>query len=369
MRPAARLEGVGLSIIRRMNVGAPVGAVSLGLGEPSWPLPEAAVRALGRTDGACAYGPNEGLQDLRDAVAGLYGVSKASVMIGAGSQGVLFSLFQAWSEPGRAVLVPDPGFVAYPTLARLAGAVPVTYPLGTGGRLDAAALIAALKEHPEAAMAIVNHPGNPCGGGADPGDLARVADACRDAGVILVSDEVYGELYLGARPTRLVDVSDYGVSVSSVSKAWGAPGLRVGWAVGDPGILEPARLIHNYMTTAAARPCQEAALALIADSATVLPAARLALRKRWDALASALASGLGMTASIPAGAFYFWLSLPPAFADDPLPFCLRLRDEAEVIVVPGLAFGRLGNDYVRLSFAGEPGTIAEGVRRLAPFWR
>jgi len=166
LTPAARMDGVGLSLIRRMNKGAPPDAVSLGLGEPTWPLPIAATEALSGLGDECSYGPNAGVPELREAIAGFYGTVPERVMVGAGSQGVLFALFQAWAEPGRAVLVPDPGFIAYPALARLAGASPAPYPLGPGGALDADAFIAALEACPRASLAVINHPGNPSGGGA-----------------------------------------------------------------------------------------------------------------------------------------------------------------------------------------------------------
>jgi aspartate/methionine/tyrosine aminotransferase len=366
---ASRLDGITLSPIRRMNLGAPADAISLGLGEPTWPLPEAAATALGRIRHDCSYGPNAGLPELREELGRFHGTAADQVMVAAGSQGALYALFQAWAGPGSQVLVPDPGFLAYPLLARLAGAAAVPYVLGPGGTLDADSFLAALAATPAAAIAVINHPGNPCGGGATAEALGRVAGACRARGVLLIADEVYRELYLGERPSSLRDVSDYGITLSSASKAWGAPGLRVGWAIGDPAVLEPARLIHNYMTTAASRPSQEAALALLADSAAIIPAARQAVRERWEALKAALSIHLNHTVVQPAGAFYYWLPLPPGVEADPLTFCLRVRDQGKVIIVPGLAFGEAGRAYARVSYAGSPADITEGIKRLAPFWR
>jgi aspartate/methionine/tyrosine aminotransferase len=351
-----------------MNLGAPADAISLGLGEPTWPLPEAAAKALSKARHGCSYGPNAGLPELREELAGFYGSTSDQVMVAAGSQGALYALFQAWAGPGSQVLVPDPGFLAYPLLARLAGATAVPYQLGPGGSLAADSFLAALAGTPAAAIAVINHPGNPCGGGATAEALDRVAEACRARGVLLIADEVYRELYLGERPPGLRDVTDYGITLSSASKAWGAPGLRVGWAIGDPAILEPARLIHNYMTTAAARPSQEAALALLADSAAIIPVARQAVRERWEALRAALSTHLDHKAVQPSGAFYYWLHLPAGAEADPLAFCLQVRDQGKVIIVPGLAFGEAGRAYARVSYAGSPADITEGTKRLAPFW-
>lgn len=369
MKPAARLAQLGTSPIRALSEGAPADAIPLGLGEPGWALPALAREALGAGRGACPYGPNAGLPALRKAVAGYHGSSSERILLGCGSQGVLFALFQAWLDPGDAVLVPDPGFVAYPMLARLAGAEPVRYGLASDFTLDAAAFRAALEACPRVKVAVVNHPSNPTGAGASREALAEVAAACEARGVLLLSDEVYRELHLGERPPSLREVASTGLVLSSLSKAWGAPGLRIGWAEGDPALLEPARRVHSAMVTAPARPSQEAALALIEASDRVLPEARREVALRFEALREGLREHFGQEVSPSAGGFYHWLRLPEGAEADPMAFCLRLRDEAKVVVVPGLAFGEGGRAHLRLSYGGDPAQLREGLRRLAPFWR
>ena len=122
MKPASRLSLLKPSPIRAITDGTPPGAIPLGLGEPTWDLPEVARQALLRQPGPCAYVPHAGLTELRKAVAAFHGAHPDEVLITTGSQGALFSLFQAWVNPGTKVLVPDPGFVAYPALAHMAGA-------------------------------------------------------------------------------------------------------------------------------------------------------------------------------------------------------------------------------------------------------
>lgn len=368
MKPSERLRRVVSSPIRAISEGAPSDAVPMGLGEPGWDLPEPARLALAQQQGCCSYGPTAGLPELREAVAAFYGAHPRNVMLGSGSQGVLFALFQAWLNPGDAVLLPDPGFVTYPNHARLAGAEPVGYAPAPDHTLDPGAFRAALDRTPAARIAVVNHPGNPTGSGASRRALAEVAEACAARGVLLLSDEVYRDLCLGERQPSLRDVSGTGLVLGSVSKAWGAPGLRVGWAVGDPAWLEPARLVHVNMVTSLTRPAQLAALALLEASPVVLREAREHLRVRWEAFSEAFAAGFGANPRPAAGGFYHWQPLPPHALADPMAFCLRLRDEGRVVVVPGAAFGEGGRGHIRLSYAGDPAQIREGVRRLAPFW-
>ncbi len=368
MNPATRVNAIGLSPIRVFSQGAPADAIPMGLGEPTWALPEPARKALAAEKGPCGYGPNAGLPELRQAVAQWHGADAEEVLITSGSEGALFSLLMAWLGPGDELLVPDPGFAAYPILAQLTGALAVTYPLCRSERfrLDAKAFVACLEAHPKVKAAILNHPGNPTGGGASLEDLCAVAEACRQRGILLISDEVYRELHFGTRPASLRDANSYGIVLGSMSKGWAAPGLRVGWAVGDPQWLTPARSIHAFAVTAAAAPCQRAALALLEASDEVLPQGRREIATRWAALASAWQEYFGAILTPPAGTFYHWLPLP--VARDPMAFCLRLRDEAKVVLVPGTAFGEGGRAFARLSFAARPEQIREGVRRMATLW-
>ncbi len=370
MKRAARIAHLKPSPIRLISEGAAPNAIPMGLGEPTWDLPEPARRALAQHRGACAYGPNQGTPELRLAVAGWHGARPEEVLVTSGSEGALFSLFHAYLDPGDQVLVPDPGFPAYGALATLSGAQTVPYRLNAQDRfrLDPDAFAAALEGAPRARIAVVNCPSNPTGGGTRPGELARVADACEAREVLLISDEVYRDLYFGPRPPTLREVSDHGVVVTSVSKGWGAPGLRVGWIVGDPDILAAARVVHGYAVTSASAVCQHAAAALVQASDEVLPAARAELQARWEALAMALKGLLGIDASPPDGTFYAWLPMPAHVEQDALSFCMRLRNEASVIVVPGSTFGSSSPRHLRLSFAAFPEQIIAGIHGLAGFW-
>jgi aspartate aminotransferase len=366
MTVAARVAGLRTSPIRSIALGAPEGAVSLALGEPGWPVPEVARTALAawaQESTTCAYGPNEGLPELVSAVAARHGVEVPEVMVTAGSQAALYAVFQAHVPAGSRVLVPDPGFVAYPTLATLAGARATAYRLGAGGALDPEAVTALLDEHDDVSLVVLNHPGNPTGGGATVQALAAVAQACERRGAVLVSDEVYRELHRGTPQPSLRAVTTTGLVLESVSKAWAAPGLRVGWAVGPAALLAPARLVHNAMTTAPARPSQVAAAALLRASATVLEHSRAEVQRRW-----ALLDGGPIAAGGAAGGFYLWAPLPAWAGEDDTAFVCRVRDEAGVVLVPGSAFGDAGRGHVRVSLGGDPEQLTEGLARLAPWW-
>jgi aspartate/methionine/tyrosine aminotransferase len=383
---ATRARRLAASPIRRMAVGAPSDAVSLALGEPGWPMPAVARQALaaaGAHVGPLPYGPNASSPELVTAVAawhaaahGIPALSPDQVMVTSGSQAALFALFSAHVEAGSTVLVPDPGFVSYRSLAHLCQARAVGYRFGPDGALDADRLAAALDAHDDVSLVVLNHPANPTGGMASAAALAAVAEACARRGVVLVSDEVYRELYVGERPAGLHDVAgaEAAVVLGSVSKAFGAPGLRVGWAVGAPELLAPARIVHNAMTTAPARPSQDAAAALLRDADAVLAEARQHVRVRWETLARVAPGLLALTRPDTSGGgragFYLWLPVPEGVApEETADFALRVRDISRVTTVPGDAFGPAGAGSLRVSLGGPLEELSEGLARLAPWWR
>jgi aspartate/methionine/tyrosine aminotransferase len=368
------MSGLGTSLIRSFAAGAPEHNVSLALGEPGWALPDVARQALGdwaRHAASCSYGPNAGLPELQEAVAQRHATDVDEVMVTAGSQAALYAVMTAHLDPGDVVAIPDPGFPAYRTVARLAGARSVTYPLAHGGDLDPDALAATVEraatEQTTLRMVVLNHPGNPTGGGASRHALHRVAELCAERDLVLVSDEVYTELWRDTAQPSIREVSSTAVVTESVSKAWSAPGLRVGWAVGPPATLAPARLVHNAMNTAPARPSQVAATALVRASREVLPAARAALAERWDVVREHAPSWLA-SRQPPAGGFYLWVPVPVAEEADG-DWARGLRDQGGVNVVPGAAFGRAGSGHVRISIGGPVGELVDGLQRLTAYTR
>lgn len=332
--------------------------VDLALGEPSWSMPGVAQTAPAMVETA-GYGPHAGLDTLRREIAEYEEAATDEVLVTAGAQAALFAVVQTYLGPGDAALVPDPGFPAYRALTELAGACAVPYPLAESRQeLDAEALIDVLDQAPDARLVFVNHPSNPAGGTATVEALRRVAEACGERGVLLLSDEVYRELHDGIHPPSLREVSHSGLAVGSVSKAWAAPGLRVGWLVGDPSLLEPCRSMHALMTTHAGTTSQAAARDLLRMRDEALPESRRQLEFRRRTLAEAWRRATGSEPNLPRTGLYHWFDVR-----DDVDFCRRART-AGVALVPGSAFGRRGRGWVRLSLGAPPEAIQRGVARL-----
>ncbi|CAN5345355.1 aminotransferase class I/II-fold pyridoxal phosphate-dependent enzyme [soil metagenome] len=368
LRP--RTQGLSTSLIRSFATAAPAGNISLALGEPGWPLPQVAARALAAWSqdvGRCSYGPNEGVPRLRAALRARLGVNDDRLMVTAGSQAALFAVFTAHVSSGDQVWLPNPGFPAYATLTHLCGGTIRHYPLAADGSLDAEALLRVLDRQLAIAggrvrMVVLNHPSNPTGGGASLAALTRITEVCAQRDIIVLSDEVYRELSFTPAQPSVRAVCERAIVTESVSKAWAAPGLRVGWASGPPELLAPARLVHNAMNTAPARPSQGAATALLESSDEVLAASRAELDARWDLLRQHAPAWL--PSGRPAGGFYQWVRVPSA---DGHGWVSGLRDDGGVSVVPGSAFGDGCDTHMRISVGGPREELIEGLARLAAY--
>jgi aspartate/methionine/tyrosine aminotransferase len=369
--PARRLRGIQKSMIRQVFDRARPGSINLGLGEPDLPTPQViraeAVRAIGEEQNG--YTSHAGLPLLRERVAADYartriGATPGRVIITAGSQEALYLALMTLVDEGDEVLLPDPGFVAYPTIVRMAGGVPVFYrmPAAREFDFDAAEFRRALSSRTKVVVAI--SPSNPTGRTLSHEDLAAMADALRGTNAYVVSDEIYRELYYGdERPRSISEHFERTLVIGGLSKSMSMTGWRLGWLCGgDEAVIRSALVLHGYVTTCASTVSQKAALAAWTEEAeTARGAARATFRKRRDYLLELLAEDLGLRAVAPDGAFYTMVDVSRFGTSMGVAETLL---EAGVITVPGAAFGAEGEGYLRLSFCADEATLAEGVRRM-----
>ncbi|HUL02258.1 MAG TPA: pyridoxal phosphate-dependent aminotransferase [Gemmatimonadales bacterium] len=367
-RPARRLVGIEKSAIRQFFDRAPAGSINLGLGEPDLPTPDvirqAAVRAIqGEQNG---YTTHAGLPALRERVASEYPHMAAGVdrvIVTAGSQEALYLALTTLVDEGDEVLVPDPGFVAYPTIVRMAGGKPVSYRLP--GARDFELDIDAFRRQisPRTKVVVCISPSNPTGRVLAPRDLEAMAAALRDSGAIVVSDEIYRDLYFGAaRPGSISEYYPATVVVAGLSKSLSMTGWRLGWLVGPADIVKSALVLHGYVTTCASAVSQKAALAAWTPEAeTAREGMRRTFRERRDSLLSLLGGTLGLKAVPPDGAFYTMVNV--AIYGSSLAVAETLLGRG-VITVPGGTFGAEGEGFLRLSFCAASAALEEGVRRM-----
>jgi aspartate/methionine/tyrosine aminotransferase len=368
-QPAARLRGIEKSMIRQLFDRALPGSINLGLGEPDLPTPEVVRRAAVRViqEEQNGYTTHAGLPALRALVAADYPQLEATpdhVIITAGSQEALYLALMTIVDEGDEVLLPDPGFVAYPTIVRMCGGRPVFYRLPARDEFafDAGEFRRRLTPRTKAVVCI--SPSNPTGRTLSRRDLAAMADALRDTNAYVISDEIYREIYFGdERPASVSEAhAARTVVVGGLSKSMSMTGWRAGWMCGAAEVVKSALVLHGYVTTCASTVSQKAALAAWTDEAEAARAeTRRIFRARRDELLSLITNELKLRAVAPEGAFYLMLDVSAHGRS------LEVAEQLlahRVVTVPGAAFGAEGEGYLRLSFCADTATLAEGVRRI-----
>lgn len=366
--PPARLQGIQKSVIRQVFDRARPGSINLGLGEPDLRTPElireAAVRVI--TEQQNGYTAQAGLPELRKKVACDYPYLNDNpdrVVITAGSQEALYLALLTLVDEGDEVLLPNPGFVAYPTIVRMAGGVSRFYrlPREQDFRFDADEFRRALT--PKTKVVVYVSPSNPTGQTLSPADLASMGDALRDHGAYVISDEIYRDLYYTPeRPETLASFYDRTIVIGGLSKSMSMTGWRLGWLGGDEDVVRAALVLHGYVTTCASAISQKASLVAWSDEAGAARAAiRETFRSRRDHLLKLIDAELGLRAITPDGAFYTMLDVQQF---GPSMKVAETLLEAGVITVPGAGFGSESEGFLRVSFCADHDTLAEGVQRI-----
>jgi aspartate/methionine/tyrosine aminotransferase len=368
--PAERIRNVRKSATRRLYDSAPAGSINLGLGEPDFPTPDVVRKEAARVieEEPTGYTSNAGLPALRACVAAYHsgglreGFSADSVCVMNGAEEALFAVVMAIAGQGDEVLLPDPGFLAYPTLAEIAGARATYYrmPAARGFEFDRDSFDRALSNHTK--LVFIVSPSNPTSRVISRDDLRFIAERISDAGVYVVSDEIYRELYFDERPGSISEFYDKTIIISGLSKMMSMTGWRLGWAVGPEEVIRHVTVMHQYVSTCASVISQRAAIAAFSEEGRRATAAmREELLHRRGVMARAIERELRLPYVAGEGAFYIMLDVSEfGEAED---VATRLLEE-RVITVPGSAFGAEGRGYLRLSFSIEPSLIEEGIRRI-----
>ena len=366
--PPKRLQGIEKSVIRQVFDRARPGSINLGLGEPDLPTPDVIRRAAVKViiEEQNGYTSHAGLPSLREKVAAEYPYLEqrdSRVVITAGSQEALYLALLALVDEGDEVLLPNPGFVAYPTIVRMAGGKASFYrlPRERGFEFDIEDFRRALT--PRTKVVVCISPSNPTGRTLSQDDLANIAEALRDHGAYLISDEIYRDLYYTAeRPGSLSSFYDRTIVIGGLSKSMSMTGWRLGWLCGDEAVVKAALVLHGYVTTCASAVSQKASLAAWSDEAEQARAGfRETFRARRDHLLALIESELGLRAVTPEGAFYTMLDVSEYGPSMQVAEALL---EERVITVPGAAFGSESEGFLRVSFCANHETLEEGVTRI-----
>ncbi|MEF8800234.1 MAG: pyridoxal phosphate-dependent aminotransferase [Halolamina sp.] len=359
-----RVEAISISGIREVFESAGEDAINLGIGQPDFPTPEHARRGAieaieaGKTD---AYTANKGVLDLREGIVAKHerdlGLSydPDQVIATAGGSEALHIALEAHVGLGEEVIIPDPGFVAYDALTKLAGGEPVPVPLRDDLTLDPAAVEDAITE--DTAAFVVNSPGNPTGAVSPPEDIRAFARIAEEHDVLCISDEVYGRIVFdGTHRSPAEFAPEQTVVVDACSKSYSMTGWRLGWVAASEERVERMLRVHQYIQACASAPAQFAAEAALTGPQDVVGEMVETFETRRDIVVDGL-TDIGLDVPTPEGAFYVMPKVPDGFVDE----CI----ERGVVVVPGGAFGEHGEGDARISYATSTEEIHEALDIMA----
>jgi aspartate aminotransferase len=359
---ARALEATGRSVIH------------LEIGEPDFDTPvnirEAAKRALDR--GATHYTPTPGIPELRAAIAADatarkgFTVTPEHVVVVPGGKPVMFFAILALVNEGDEVIYPDPGFPIYESMANYVGgkAVPCPIRQENGFRLDPDELASLVT--PRTKLVILNSPANPTGGVSTRDDLERIARVAVDHDLTVLADEIYGRtLYEGEHVSiaSLPGMVDRTIVLDGFSKTYAMTGWRLGYAIVPDVLLTPfSRLIVNSVSCTSAV-TQWAGVEALTGPQDAVDAMVAEFKVRRDLIVDGLNAIPGITCLRPAGAFYVFPDIS-ATGLTGAELADRLLIEGGVSALAGTAFGQVGRNHLRFSYATSRENIAEAMRRM-----
>lgn len=351
-------------------------AISLGVGEPDfdtpWHIREEGIYSL--EHGRTYYTSNAGLKELKEEICRYlqrrfqlsYEENQVLVTIG-GSEAIDVGL-RAMVDPGDEVLIPEPSYVSYLPCAQLTHAVPVPVPLReeeefqlTGAQVEALCT-------PKTKILILPFPNNPTGAVLSRKNLEDIAKVCVERDIYVISDEIYAELTYGEKHISIAQMphmAERTIVINGFSKAFAMTGWRLGYAAGPKEIIDQMTKIHQFAIMCAPTTSQYAAVEALRNGDEDVAEMTEAYNQRRRYLLHELRR-IGLDCFEARGAFYVFPSVRK-FGMTSEEFATRLLEEQKVAVVPGSAFGKSGEGYIRISYAYSLDSLKKALERVERF--
>lgn len=354
--------------------------IKLQTGDPDFATPpvviEAAYRAM--RDGFTHYNASRGLPQLRDAIAdklnrenGFQADPATEILVTHGAIHAIFITMQTILKPGDEVILIEPFYPSYASATRLAGGVPVT--VETDPRQGFALDIDRIRSKisPRTRLVVINSPSNPTGVVLGQGEIESVVELACEHGIFVLHDEVYEKLIYEGEHISVAafpEARELSIVINSLSKTFAMTGWRVGYVVAHPDIIAQMLKVLQFSATNIAPFIQVAAVTALTTSelSGFIETMRETYDRRRQAALTLVAQTEGLEALRPRGAFYLMLDVSQ-FCQDSTDFSHRLLERANVAVVPGVAFGRSSEGWLRLTFAADQETLIEGIDRIGRF--
>ena len=353
-------------------------AISLGVGEPDfdtpWFIRDEGIYSLER--GRTFYTSNAGLKELKEEIAIYlkrrfqlsYHPAKEVLVTVGGSEAIDIAM-RAMLDPGDEVLIPEPCYVSYLPCAVLANGTPVTIELKAENefRLTAEEVLAAVTDRTK--LLVLPFPNNPTGAVMERKDLEAIAEVVAERDLYVISDEIYAELtYTEAGHVSfasLPGMRERTVTINGFSKAYAMTGWRLGYACGPEEIIREMTKIHQYCIMCAPTTSQYAAVEALRRGDTEVEKMREEYNGRRRYLLHRFQE-MGLPCFEPYGAFYVFPDIRQLRMTSE-EFATKLLEQEKVAVVPGTAFGKSGEGFIRISYAYSLANLKLALDRIEHF--
>ncbi|MFS9336369.1 pyridoxal phosphate-dependent aminotransferase [Streptococcus peroris] len=378
-----QLDKIQVSLIRQFDqaISTIPGVLRLTLGEPDFTTPEhvkeAAKRAIDQNQSY--YTGMSGLLTLRQAASDFvrekYQLDYApenEILVTIGATEALSATLTAILEEGDKVLLPAPAYPGYEPIVNLVGAEVVEIDTTENGFVLTPEMLekAIIEQGDKLKAVILNYPANPTGITYSREQLEALAAVLRKYEIFVVCDEVYSELtYTGENHVSLgTMLRDQAIIINGLSKSHAMTGWRLGFIFAPANFTSQLIKSHQYLVTAANTMAQHAAVeALTAGKKDAEPMKKEYIQRR-DYIIEKM-TNLGFEIIKPDGAFYIFAKIPAGYNQDSFAFLKDFAQKKAVAFIPGAAFGRYGEGYVRISYAASMETIREAMKRLEEYMR
>ncbi|WP_409201060.1 pyridoxal phosphate-dependent aminotransferase [Methanobrevibacter sp. DSM 116169] len=349
---ARRVQSIELSQIRKMFEVTNENAINLGIGEPDFDVPENIKIAMKKAidENYSHYTPNKGFLDLREEITNKFQnennikTNAENIIVTTGASEALYMCSQALFDVGDEVLIPNPGFLSYEACVKLSQAKPVELNclMENDFKLKAEEVVEKINKNTKAI--ILNSPSNPTGAVMDKEDIKAIGDLSMDHDFFIISDEIYEKIIYENKHYSVGEYSENTVTINGFSKTYAMTGFRIAYLTANEKITSELLKVHQYCTACANSIAQKGACEALTGPQNEVEAMVKEFKRRRDLIVDSL-NDMGHECVKSDGAFYVFPKI-----ENPEEF-VKEAAKAGVITVPGLAFGSVGKDHVRMSFA------------------
>lgn len=363
-----------------------IDVISFGAGEPDFNTPQniinAAIKAM--EDGNTKYTNVNGILPLREAICKKFKddnnlvYNPSQIVVSTGAKQSLANAFLAILNPGDEVIVPNPYWVSYPELIRLADGKPVFVESNetSSYKFTKENLEKVVTEKTKAI--ILNTPNNPTGTIYNKEELIEIAEFAKKYDLIIISDEMYEKLlYDGEKHISIASVSDDAyertIVINGLSKSYAMTGWRLGYCGATEKIAKLMTNIQSHMTSNVCSITQYAAIEALNGPQDKVKEMIFEFERRRNYMVKTLEKMNNLSIIKPQGAFYIMINIDKCLGKeingekiiDSMDFSAKLLEHEKVAVIPGKAFGL--DNYVRVSYATSMKLIEKGLERINKF--